>query len=117
MGRFSDALLHLEIARHQIVLNGDHKQATACLLDIIRAMYNDGNIQGAKLMVEEKTAEIRGFLLQRRICDDIQEEGLGLGFTNSGGLILYLKRPGILNNAEETSDDVGQDNLAVSVKS
>ena len=107
MGRFSDALLHLEIARHQIVLNGDHKQATACLLDIICAMYEDGNIQGAELMCEEKTAEIRGFLLQQRTFDEIQEEGLGLGFTVNSGRVIHH-----LYIAEETSNDVGQDNLA-----
>ena len=62
MGRFSDALLHLEIARHQLVLNETHDKATMCLMDIIDAMCSDGNVQAAKLMLETKTAEIDGFL-------------------------------------------------------
>lgn len=65
MGRFSDALLHL---RHQLIHNGSRNYATLCLLNIIQTMCNNGNIEGAKLMLdsEEKMAEIvRGFLIQQ----------------------------------------------------
>ena len=82
MGRFSDALLHLDIARHQLVLNGTRDYATLCLLHIIQAMCNDGNIEGAKLMLEEKMAEIRGFLTQQERFREIQEEDLELSIEN-----------------------------------
>ena len=82
MGRFSDALLHLEIARYQLVLNGTRNYATLCLLHIIQAMCNDGNVEGAKLMLEEKMAEIRGFLIQHERFREIQEEDLRLTIDN-----------------------------------
>ena len=72
MGRFTDALLHLEIARHQLILNETHNLVTVCTMDIIHATYSDGNVQGAKLMLEEKNAEIRGFLVRK--IDEIREE-------------------------------------------
>jgi tetratricopeptide (TPR) repeat protein len=82
MGRFSDALLHLEIARHQLVLNETRNYATLCLLHIIQAMCSDGNIEGAKLMLEQKMAEIRGFLTQQERFREIQEEDLELSIEN-----------------------------------
>jgi tetratricopeptide (TPR) repeat protein len=66
MRRFSDALLHLEIARHQMILNGTLQLASKCLMVIIQAMCNDGNIEGAKLMLEGKMAEVRGYLIQQQ---------------------------------------------------
>ena len=96
MGRFSDALLHLEIARHQMVLNGTHNFAAMCLLNIIQAMCSDGNTHGAKLVLETKTAEIRGYLLQQRGFREIQEEDLQLTIKN-GELVCYAERPSVLN--------------------
>jgi hypothetical protein len=44
------------------------------LLHIIQAMCNDGNIEGATLMLEEKMAEVHGFLIQHERFREIQEE-------------------------------------------
>lgn len=64
MGRFTDALLHLEIARHHLILNETHDLVTVCTMDIIHVTYSEGNVEGAKLMLE-KNAEIRGFLVRK----------------------------------------------------
>ena len=82
MGRFSDAVLHLEIARHQLVLNGTRELATSCLLHIIQALCNDGNVEGAKLMLEEKMAEVHGFLIQHEKFREIQDEDLEISIEN-----------------------------------
>jgi len=78
MGRFSDALLHLEIARHQMVLNETHELATRCLMHIIEAMCRDGDTEGAKLMLEGKMAEIRGFIIKQNCLEDVPEDELKL---------------------------------------
>ena len=82
MGRFSDALLHLEIARHQLVLNGTRNYATLCLLHIIQAMCDEGNIEGAKLMLEEKISEVHDFLIQKEKFREIQEEDVERSIEN-----------------------------------
>ena len=99
MGRFSDALLHLEISRYQLVLNGTRNYATWCLLHIIQAMCNDGNIEGAKLMLEEKMAEVRGFLIQHKRFREIQEEDLRLTIENGqlNELLSVQERSGLMD--------------------
>ena len=89
MGRFSDALLHLEIARHQMVLNGTHDLAARCLLRIIEAMCCDGNIEGAKSTLEGKMAEIRSFLIKKGQLQ-IQEDDLKLSI-EEGQLVRRVK--------------------------
>jgi len=101
MGRFSDALLHLEIARHQMVLNGTHELATKCLIHIIEAMCRNGNTEGAKSMLEENITEIRAFLIQVIQLENvhgIREEDLKLTIQNGK---LTMERPG----ATQPSDD------------
>ena len=82
MGRFSDALLHLEIARHQLIRNGTRDYATSCLLHIVQAMFKDGNIEGAKSMLEDKTVEVRGYLTRQNKFREIQGKDLELSIEN-----------------------------------
>jgi tetratricopeptide (TPR) repeat protein len=89
MGRFSDALLHFEISRHQLIRNGTLNLATSCLLYIIRAMCEDGNVEGAKLMLEEKVSEIRKYLIQDERFREIKEEDLKLNIED-GRLNVFL---------------------------
>jgi len=98
MGCFSDALLHLEISRHQMILNGTHDKATMCLLNIIQAMCSDGNIEGAKLMLEQKTPEICSFLVQRERSNDREIQNEDIQLTLDNGRVMYtVQRPGVLN--------------------
>ncbi|KAF8801457.1 hypothetical protein BYT27DRAFT_7262001 [Phlegmacium glaucopus] len=94
MGSFSDAILHLEISRYQMIFNETSDKAAMCLMDIITSMCRDGNIEGAKLMLEQKSAEILSFVERSR---GIQEGDLGVGIEN-GRLIFYLKRSGVFGH-------------------
>ena len=40
--------------------------------DVIHITYSDGNVQGVKLMLEEKNTKIHGFLVKK--FDKIREE-------------------------------------------
>ncbi|KAF8801459.1 hypothetical protein BYT27DRAFT_7235725 [Phlegmacium glaucopus] len=91
MGSFSDAILHLEISRYQMILNETLDKAAMCLMDIIKSMCNDGNIEGAKLMLEQKSAEILSFVVQQEDSKGIQEGDVGVGIEN-GRLMFYLQR-------------------------
>ena len=115
MGRFSDAVLHLEIARHQLVLNETRYLATSCLLHIIQAMCNDGNIEGAKLMLEAKLPEIRGFLIQHEKFREIQDEDLGLSIEN-GQLKEFLGYEDDEEDEDENDEDEDEDDDEVENK-
>ena len=106
MGRFSDALLHLEIARRQLVLNETHDIATRCLLHVIQAMYSSGNTEGAKLMLKEKTTEIRDYLIKHERLGKIQEKDLKLTVEIEDGKFKFcLTKPSDLDVAQESPDD------------
>jgi len=107
MGRFSDALLHLEIARHQMILNETHELATKCLVHIIEAMCRDGNTEGAKLMLEGNMAEIRGFIIKQNCLEDIPEDDLKLSIQHGS---LAIENAQLVNRLLDTAkQETGND--------
>ena len=61
-GNYNDAILHLEICRPQLVANGTPDHASAALIDIIHCLLKVGQMDRAKLVLENNKLEAENYV-------------------------------------------------------